>query len=240
MLTRAESARVNGSKSRGPVTGAGKAISSRNALRHGLTASQLALANEDQASLLTIINDYMDEYLPQGPTETNLVENMAYAKWCEYRAWITETGLYNAEMAANVEKMNEKFVRFDESARTADALESSLKRSGSLPHLLRCQTRSNREYYKALATLLALRKAPRAAPKASKNTSEIAETNPAPPPETLQTRDNQVTPASGTRQSPASPLAQTVTPQAPHPASLATPRPSPAQPPHAENFHANP
>ena len=68
----------------------------------------------------------MDEYLPQGPTETNLVENMAYAKWCEYRAWITETGLYNAEMAANVEKMNEKFVRFDESARTADALESSL------------------------------------------------------------------------------------------------------------------
>ena len=130
---------------------------------------------------------------------------------------ITETGLYNAEMAANVEKMNEKFVRFDESARTADALESSLKRSGSLTHLLRCQTRSNREYYKALATLLALRKAPRAAPKASKNTSEIAETNPAPPPETLQTRDNQVTPASGTRQSPASPLAQTVTPQAPHP-----------------------
>jgi len=80
-----EAARANGTKSRGPVTSMGKATCSRNALRHGLTAFHLALVNEDQDRFNQVLNDYMDEYLPEGPTETNLVEQIAYAQWQLYR-----------------------------------------------------------------------------------------------------------------------------------------------------------
>ena len=74
-----EAARINGSKSHGPITPDGKAKSSRNALRHGLTASDLALSNEDAEAFNNVLADYTAEYLSEGPTKTNLVEQIAFA-----------------------------------------------------------------------------------------------------------------------------------------------------------------
>jgi len=183
-----EAARANGTKSRGPVTSMGKATCSRNALRHGLTAFHLALVNEDQDRFNQVLNDYMDEYLPEGPTETNLVEQIAYAQWQLYRAWTSETAIYNVEIETNRQKMDEKFTHFAEPVRTADALESSLARSGSLPHLHRCEARVNRDYFRALKALLALRKNAGKPPrKRSTKSIEIAETDPAMPLQTQET-----------------------------------------------------
>ena len=171
-----EAARVNGTKSRGPVSPMGKAICSQNALRHGLTARNLTLANEDQDAFNAVLADYMAELRPEGPIETNLVEDLAIAKWQQYRGLITETAIYNIEMVKNHERFSETFDEScEESARTADALETSLARTRSLPHLHRCQARVNRDYFRALNTLIALRKQS----KRSKNAQEIAETVPA-------------------------------------------------------------
>lgn len=66
--------RRKGAKSRGPVTPEGKAKSAHNALRHGLTAFNLPLTCEDQASFDLVLADCMDEYQPADATENILVE----------------------------------------------------------------------------------------------------------------------------------------------------------------------
>lgn len=174
-----EAARINGAKSRGPVSPMGKSICALNALRHGLTTRSLTLANEDRDAFRAVLEDYMNEYQPQGPTETNLVEDLAIARWQQYRGAITEVAVYNCEMSLNNKRITETFECFEESLRTADAIETSLARSSTLPHLLRCQIRANRDFHRALNALLALRKRPSKRSANASITPEIAETDPA-------------------------------------------------------------
>jgi hypothetical protein len=174
-----EAARRNGAKSKGPVTPMGKAISSRNALRHGLEASDISLTSENPEAFSEVLSEYMDEYRPVGPTETTLVEHLAIAHFRLYRAWTSETALYNMEMAENDERLTKKYTYMAPPVRTADATETLLARSNALPHVYRCQAAVNREYYRALNQLLALRKPPKPARKATAKSLEIAETNPA-------------------------------------------------------------
>jgi hypothetical protein len=153
-----EASRRNGAKSRGPITEEGKAISSRNALRHGLTAFHLALTSEDQEAFRVVLADYRAEYMPETPTEHNLVEQIAMAQWSMYRAWTAETAALNVEIEANRAKLEARYTHFAESVRTADAIETSLARTTSLAHIHRCNARVSRDYFRALRQLLQIRK----------------------------------------------------------------------------------
>ncbi len=94
-------ARINGSKSHGPTTSAGLTVSSRNALRHGLSAvaaPTLALVSpvlptESAADYQTLLHAYLQEFSPQGLLETELVETMAAARWRLRRVSTIETTL---------------------------------------------------------------------------------------------------------------------------------------------------
>jgi hypothetical protein len=93
-------ARANGAKSRGPKTPEGKAVSSMNALRHGLTAARPILPGESQESFEELLKDYMEEWEPEGPAEIDLVHRMVVSKWREQRAWTVETAALRSHMGA--------------------------------------------------------------------------------------------------------------------------------------------
>jgi hypothetical protein len=95
---KSEIARVNGAKSQGPKTPEGKAVSSMNALRHGLTASRPLLPGESQECFDEILKDYMEEYEPVGRAEVDLVHRMVVSKWREQRAWTVETAALRSHM----------------------------------------------------------------------------------------------------------------------------------------------
>src|ERR1700677_3602686 len=68
-------------KSTGPRTPQGKQRSKLNALKHGLLSKVILLDGESQAEYASLLNALMDDWQPQGRTETFLVENLAVVMW---------------------------------------------------------------------------------------------------------------------------------------------------------------
>ena len=80
-MSRAEAARVNGAKSKGPKTEEGKAVSSQNALHFGLNAAQVIIPGEDPAEFEELLTDLCKTYCPGTLVEFDLVCEMAAARW---------------------------------------------------------------------------------------------------------------------------------------------------------------
>jgi hypothetical protein len=70
--TKSQIARANGAKSHGPVTAEGKAISSRNSLRHGLTSTAVVLPGESPEEFQSLLDGYIDQFQPATAVDTNL------------------------------------------------------------------------------------------------------------------------------------------------------------------------
>ena len=81
LARRAATNRANAKLSTGPRTESGKQRSSLNALRHGLTAQTAVLPNEDPETYQRHIQQFLDEYAPATPTETQLVHEIANTAW---------------------------------------------------------------------------------------------------------------------------------------------------------------
>jgi len=73
--------RANSQHSTGPRSDAGKQRSALNALTHGLTARTAVLPSEDPASYELHHRQFLDEYQPATPTETQLVKELADTSW---------------------------------------------------------------------------------------------------------------------------------------------------------------
>src|SRR6202011_4130115 len=79
---KSETSRLNGAKSRGPVTPAGREKSSQNALRHGGASSRtIVLPCESPEEYRDLHETYKSTYNPDGAAETTLVAEMADARW---------------------------------------------------------------------------------------------------------------------------------------------------------------
>ncbi len=76
----------NAQRSTGPSTPQGKAVVSQNALKHGLTASQIVIKSEDQAVFNLHRSQIFNELAPQTPIESMLAERFVELSWRLKRA----------------------------------------------------------------------------------------------------------------------------------------------------------
>src|SRR5258708_5510210 len=105
---KSETARANGAKSRGPTTPEGKEKSSRNSIKHGLTAGNgnILLDCEDKDEFDGVLNKLLGIHQPGNPAEKDVVEEMFAARWRIRRMWTVETNLLNVEIVAQQSKLD--------------------------------------------------------------------------------------------------------------------------------------
>jgi hypothetical protein len=98
--SRSEQARINGSKSKGPVSIEGKAASSMNALKHGFAAAiNVVIEVEDKPAWEVHLEGYRSSFEPQCYVEETLVDQLANISWRQSRLVGLETALIDAQIS---------------------------------------------------------------------------------------------------------------------------------------------
>jgi hypothetical protein len=93
--------RQNASRSTGPSTTAGKAKSSRNALKHGILSKHLLVEGEDPAEYQALLQGLMDDEQPRTTLEMLQVEQIAQCFWRRSRLVQAESAAIALHRAAN-------------------------------------------------------------------------------------------------------------------------------------------
>jgi hypothetical protein len=86
--------RLNGALSHGPTSEEGKATSSLNALKTGLTGRTVLLPSEDAALYEAHLAQFRERYQPVGDQELALVQSLADTHWRLARIPALEMGIY--------------------------------------------------------------------------------------------------------------------------------------------------
>jgi hypothetical protein len=140
LMTTAERNRLNAESSTGPRTEEGKAVSSKNALKTGLTGRTVLLPSDDAAAFEQHVQAYFDEYEPQGLRERELVQSLAETRWRLNRSFALEAALFS-QVAADAE----------EGTPVPGHLENLLKYEKTLKNLHLQEARLHRRFDKDLA-----------------------------------------------------------------------------------------
>ena len=160
-ISKSETARINGAKSRGPITEEGRARSSRNSLRHGFTAKAVVLAAESRPEYQALLDSFLDRFQPADAVEQELVEAMAAARWRLRRLRAIESSILEVESLRQVEAIDGEFTEIDDTDRLAHAFTCLSDNGHSLALLIRYESALNRTFDRALKQLLLLQSAPR-------------------------------------------------------------------------------
>ena len=138
--------RQNSLHSTGPVSPKGKAASSSNSYRHGLTSKQIVLPGEDPAEYDALHESLHKQYAPANETERTLVEEVAAGSWRLARARRHETAILKKLLGENYQDPDTAFA------------ELFVEKPKEVARLLRYITTIERAYYRALNKLEKLQK----------------------------------------------------------------------------------
>jgi hypothetical protein len=99
-MTRSEQSRINGAKSKGPISIDGKARSSQNALKHGFAAViTTVISIEDKPAWDLHLKGYRASFLPKCYVEQTMVDQLASINWRQSRLVALETALIDAQIS---------------------------------------------------------------------------------------------------------------------------------------------
>ena len=156
--SRSEAARINGAKSKGPITPEGRARSSRNSLRHGLLAEHVLLPHEDKAHYDQVRDSYIESFQPADQPQLDLVETIAAARWRLNRLVDMEATILEKEMLLRRQDMAKIFKTISEAEKLAWVFDHMANNGKGLQLLLRYEGQLNRTYDRALKQLQSLQK----------------------------------------------------------------------------------
>jgi hypothetical protein len=126
--------RANSLHSTGPKTPEGKAVSSQNALKHGLSAKQLNIQEEERPEFEQLQAGLLDDLQPQGTLEQLVFNDLLHARWKLHRCRGIEASLSTGD--------------------TDPLLDESLGKQ--LDRILRYEARAERNFYRSLKELRTL------------------------------------------------------------------------------------
>ena len=154
MSDKSNTSRVNGRKSKGPVTAQGKINSSRNALHHGLAAKKLlVLETEDEAAFQNLVDAYFRRFQPADEVEADLVLEMVANRWRLRRIWSIETSTFEDCMRSNTTRGILPKVEIDPQYRLSHTFGLLANNTKELQLLQRYETRCRRAFEQAYETL---------------------------------------------------------------------------------------
>jgi hypothetical protein len=134
---------ANGALSHGPSTPAGKAISSRNAVKHGLCGRFFVMPGESQTDFDNLFEQFLQDEKPVGSAEVELVRRMAEYTWMRDRSTRLIESCYQMP-----EPTSEQYA----------AGKATLTILDDLDRFLRHQAHFDRQFARASAELLKRRK----------------------------------------------------------------------------------
>jgi hypothetical protein len=149
--------RENAKKSTGPRTSAGRAKSSRNALRHGASAHTPVIEGESLARFTQLLAEIKDLVKPRNIIESTIVENMAVAQWHQMRALALEKAAISSEMR-RLALEDPEYATLEPVTRIAVAFRALSDNSRCLEVLGRQENRHFDQFEKALERLTDLRR----------------------------------------------------------------------------------
>jgi hypothetical protein len=142
--------RANAQLSTGPRTEQGKAKSSLNAVKTGLTGRTVLLPTEDAEAYQQNIARYQEQYKPEGNQEKELTQSLADTQWRLNRIPVLEQGIY----AIGHREFAPEFENEDPSLRKAlIETKTFLTYQRQLNNLSIQEARLRRQYDKHLAEL---------------------------------------------------------------------------------------
>ncbi len=155
--------RLNGAKSRGPITEEGKLASSRNSLRHGLLAKMVLIEGESETAFRQLSESLHNAFAPADGSdfdeyENNLLDTMALSAWRRMRAVGMETAAVTLQIKSNRDFAAQTATSPDAGITTYQAFTALLSNSPAFELVLRYEARHARAYERAAKALRDYRK----------------------------------------------------------------------------------
>jgi hypothetical protein len=149
-----EASKINGAKSNGPKSDAGKAKSAQNGNRHNLTGAQIiVLSTENPVEYLEHELSYLERFQPIDGVERDLVRKLIAASWREKRMDAMESQLLELEIDRQRPQVASRFEMIGGETRQTLAFLGTSDTAEAIARLTRYQAAARRSYNSAFKAL---------------------------------------------------------------------------------------